>query len=60
MLSFLREALKGTKQMLTTKIKLVFIGDGGVGKTSIIKSFKRDTKLVPGNTIHEQLFTTSP
>ena len=49
MLSFLKAASSGTKKMLTNKIKLVFIGDGGVGKTSLIKSFKRDTKLLPGN-----------
>ena len=49
MLSFLKAASSGTKQMLMKKIKLVFIGDGGVGKTSLIKSFKRDAKLLPGN-----------
>ena len=49
MLSFLKAASTGTKQMLINKIKLVFIGDGGAGKTSLIKSFERDAKLLPGN-----------
>ena len=55
MLSFLEAGTLGTKQMLTNKIKLVFIGDGGVGKTSIIKSFKRDAKFLPGIIQHVSL-----
>ena len=49
MLSFLQAASAGTKKMFTKKVTLVFIGDGGVGKTSLIKSFERDAKDQPGN-----------
>ena len=53
MLSFLEAALtSGTKKMASTKIKLVFIGDGGVGKTSILESFARDAMFFPGISIH--------
>ena len=49
MLSFLEAALSsGTKKLVSKKIKLVFIGDGGVGKTSILKSFERDASLFSG------------
>ena len=49
MLSFLDEALSsGTKKLATEKIKLVFIGDGGVGKTSLLKSFARDASFFSG------------
>ena len=61
MLSFLKAASLGTKRILRKKVKLVFIGDGGVGKTSLIKSFERDSKLLPGNhTINKLCFIDNP
>ena len=51
MLLFLKSAL-GTSKTVSERIKLVFIGDGGVGKTSILNSFARDTSIFSGTRMY--------
>ena len=52
MLLFLEAALSSGTKKIASKIKLVFIGDGGVGKTSILKSFARDASFLSGKRAH--------
>lgn len=39
-----RAILEGTDEV-TKKLKLVFLGDGGVGKTTLIHSFERESQI---------------